>query len=309
MTFFEKNKLNKSEQVFIEKIVSLSNYSLVFSFWGTTLRKELHCIKESIVKNGLDTKMIHSVSTYPIRYELGKKKNIYWLLLKRDSAYFNLFDGLILSGKIMEEVIVGYLNYNGDYIRMLDFFPASFFYNNAEKKNFREGIVFLGNVNFSERTLDNVAEDIISLADMGVEVWLQEPCDLIHKNIKTFKPFTLKEIADGKLSEFLIGFKATIVLYNNKNNLRMGTTYPTRFALGTLGRHKIYVPEKLFDAVESFKQEKEIEEIILFKTIAEVSGDFTKSQKYFIENNDSFSMDSSYNSNKLNCFIENVLRK
>lgn len=77
-----------------------------------------------------------------------------------------------------------------------------------------------------------------------------------------FKPFSLEEITQGKLGEFLSKFKASVVLYNKVDNLRMGTTFPTRFALATLGNHQIYLPKGVFDSLEEFGND-----VILYEDI------------------------------------------
>ncbi|EFE7120412.1 hypothetical protein GA049_26625, partial [Escherichia coli] len=101
----------------------------------------------------------------------------------------------------MKNVIVDYLGYNGNYIIFKDYLISDYFAVNPgdDKKD----IIFLGNVRFDERTIDNVSKQLLDIADKGIIVWIQESSYIKHKNIKMFKPFSLEEITQGKLGEFL----------------------------------------------------------------------------------------------------------
>ncbi|HHA2011767.1 TPA: hypothetical protein ACOEGO_004199 [Enterobacter mori] len=297
--FFEKKILSVTQRRIVDNLFKKYNFDFAFCFWGTTLRKEVDAIKKTLAQSKLKTKLILSVSTYPVRYNVSKKKSFSWLLLIKDKKYFDSFDGLIVSGELMKVAIIDYLSYSKKYLIMKDFLPSHFFC--SDENNLKRDIIFLGNVRFSERTLDNVSSQLLAIADAGINVWVQSPCDLSHENIKTFKPFTLEEISNGDLGRFLANFKASVVLYNNADNLRMGTTFPTRFALAMLGRHPVFIPKGIFSTLE------ELGDVALtYVDINELIDKFSSIQDKNV-NMSNYMLDGEYNKKRLDDFINDVL--
>jgi len=296
---FERKSLSQDKYLQVEELLLNNSFDLAFCFWGTSLRKEILALKTVIKSRKLNLKIVLSVSTYPVRYNVPKKKNLSWYFLKKDKAYFELCDGLILSGELMKSVIVDYLGFTGDYILFKDFLPTKYFAENIAES--RSDLIFLGNVRFNERTIDNVTQQLIDIADNGIRVWIQEPCNVKHPNINTFKPFTLQEISSGKLGGFLNNFKASVVLYNKVDNLRMGTTFPTRFALATLGRHDIFIPKGVFDTLEGLN-----ENVSTYNDIPDLVNRYTSSES-FIDDIEYFSLDGQTNSNIFDSFIKRIL--
>lgn len=233
----------------LEEFIIYEKVDIVFAFWGTTLKKEIKALYDIKNKLSLDFKIVLSVNTYPVRYEFSKDvSNRDLCFLKRDLNYFNYFDALVCPTENMADLIKR-IGYGKNILILPDFLDSSFFCQESSKKR-PNSIVFLGNVNFSNRRLDDVSSLILSIAEQGVAVFVQEPCNIIHENIKTFKPFSFDEIAEGKLAFFISSFTASIVTYNEYDNLRTSISFPTRFALATLGGRPFILPKKVFDGIE-----------------------------------------------------------
>lgn len=299
-TFLEKKTLSEEQNTKIDGIIQNNDFDLAFCFWGTSLRKEIFALRTIINTRQLKLKIILSISTYPVRFNLPKKRNFTWNYLKKDKSYFECCDGLIISGDLMKSVVIDYLKYSGHYVIFKDFLFSTYF---GKNKNYvQQDIIFLGNVRFDERTIDDVSQQLVNIADNNINVWVQEPCAIVHENIKTFRPFTLQEITEGKLGLFLNKFKASIVLYNQVDNLRMGTTYPTRFALATLGSHDIFIPKNIFDTLEEFGNN-----IHLYENLPDLINKYNAIEKNNNNNNECFSLDGDFNSSVLDEFIINVL--
>ncbi|MEL4429139.1 hypothetical protein [Shewanella mangrovisoli] len=254
----------------VEKFVINAKIDLVFFFWGTTLKKELRCLNEIKQKNCLSYKMILCVNTYPVRYILPKEitKNSIGYLSK-DLDYFDKFDSVICPNKKMSDLLEYGIGIKSKIFIRPDFLHYSFFSSAtaANVQKIKRSVVFLGNVDFGKRNLDDVSKTLLSIADMGIDVWVQSPCKLEHKHVKTFAPFTYEQIARGELGDFIRQFTASIVIYNNFNNLRTSLGYPTRFALATLGGGYILLPSGTFDGIEESLDKKQLSAIKLFKSI------------------------------------------
>ncbi|MGE6454276.1 hypothetical protein ACQKC5_18015 [Shewanella baltica] len=253
----------------VTRFIIKSNIDLVFFFWGTTLKKELYCLNEIKQKNNLSYKMVLCINTYPVRYILPKKiDNSSIKYLSRDLEYFNKFDTVMCPTKKMADLLRYDLEIKSKVFIKPDFLHTSFFSRAiGDVKRIRKSVVFLGNVDFEKRNLDDVSQIILSIANMGIDVWVQAPCNLEHKHVHTFSPFTYEEIANGELGIFIRQFTASIVIYNNYNNLRTSLGYPTRFALATLGGGYILLPNGTFDGIEENLDERQSKAIKLFRSI------------------------------------------
>lgn len=267
-------KLSSNLENELYEFIKKKDIDVVFSFWGTTLKKEVESISNLKEKLNKKVKFVHCVNTYPVRYDLPKKYDTSYNVLIKDKHYFDKFDSLICSTEGMKRVFRNVLGYNKPIYVQLDYLDNCFFtkktntISNQNKQKHK--IIFLGNVDFSNRTLDDVSKQIIDIADQNIDVWVQSPCSIEHPNIKTFEPFTYQEMLDGKLGDFISGFSASIVLYNDLNNLRTSISYPTRFALATSGRRPILIPKDVFDGIENIKDEFSLSEILVFKDISEI---------------------------------------
>ncbi|MFA0401690.1 hypothetical protein AB4523_22935, partial [Vibrio splendidus] len=155
------------------------------------------------------------------------------------------------------------------YVRP-DFLSHHYFSNDDNQKIVKKSIIFLGNVDFSQRTLDDVSKTIVSIANKGIDVWVQEPCCISHEHVHTFPPFSYEDIAQGMLGNFIKQFSASLVIYNDYNNLRTSLGYPTRFALATLGRGYILLPKGTFDGIEETMCQEEFGPIKLFEDIDQI---------------------------------------
>ncbi|OEE57326.1 hypothetical protein A1OS_21730 [Enterovibrio norvegicus] len=263
--------LNNDIELKLEKFLLEKKIDIVFSFWGTTLKKEIESIDKIIKRNAINLKLVHCVNTYPVRYELTKDigcegHNV----LKSDSDYFDKFDALICASHGMKSLFRDVVKYNGLIYVELDFLEDELFSKNSRLNYRKNSVVFLGNVSFENRSIDDVGSTLLSIANSGVDVWLQEPCAIKHPNIHTFKPFNYSEICDGKLGDFIGQFSASIVLYNDYNNLRTSISYPTRFALATLGDRPIIIQSGVFDGIEDYSNSNQIEHIYTYNNLEEI---------------------------------------
>lgn len=252
--FFESKEalsfISEKYETRLLELLKEDSIDLVFSLWGTTLRKEINTLSSIKEKNNFKFKMIHSVNTYPVRLNLSKNDFIK-KIPSCDRDFFNNFDGVIVPTSRMKSLFSKNFGYVGDVLVSPDFLHKDFFDMDAcLKQPIKKSLIFLGNVNFLERTIDNVSSKINDILNSGIEVWVQAPCDIKHNNLKTFKSFSLDDIATGKLSSFISQFSGAIVFYNDLNNLRSSISYPTRFALSTLSNKPIFVESGVFDGLE-----------------------------------------------------------
>lgn len=266
-----KKSLSLNTEEKLKRFILEKEIDIVFCFWGTTLKKEsksLVNINESLKKR---IKIILCVNTYPVRYELPKElSNKKIKILKKDSIYFNRFDGIICSCEKMKDLFGNILKIKSKMYVSPDLLDDDFFYKKNICEYNKKSLIFLGNVNFSKRSIDDISYEILKLADEGISIWLQEPCHLEHENIHTFKPFNYKDISDGLLSEFIKRFSASLVIYNDLDNLRTSIGYPTRFALATLGQKTILIPSGVFDGIENYITDNNIESVIRFTEYSQI---------------------------------------
>lgn len=261
-----EEKVNEIANFIIKK-----NIDLVYCFWGTTLKKEVFALSKLKFDYNLSFKMVLCVNTYPVRYVLPKDVNKNSMgYLNQDVKYFNFFDDVICPTKKMAFLLKNRLKISSSVYIRPDFLSHRYFSNDDNQKIVKNSIIFLGNVDFSQRTLDDVSKTIVSIADRGIDVWVQEPCCISHEHVHTFPPFSYEEIALGMLGNFIKQFSASLVIYNDYNNLRTSLGYPTRFALATLGRGYILLPKGTFDGIEETMCEKEFGPIKLFEDIDQI---------------------------------------
>ncbi|UMM02854.1 hypothetical protein MKR81_15070 [Vibrio campbellii] len=179
------------------------------------------------------------VNTYPVN------SNINWNdfneNLTKDAEYFKGFDRVFVPSSLMSNYFHNKLNLpvNKIYIQQ-DKLHKSLFLEKSEpilsENEKPPRVIFLGNSNFSLRTIDDVRNILRKIANQGVEVYIQDGGDKVEcENIKYYTPFTYQEMLAGKLSQYIQGFDAVLVIYNNLENLRANISYPTRFAMATLG--------------------------------------------------------------------------
>lgn len=247
--FEAKKRLTEKEKNKLNSIINEHDTDIVLFFWGTTLRKELDSIRD----NGIKKVLI--VNTYPVRTKFEDHKDNPSLDL--DTGYFNCFNGLVMTSKIMESFFKdsGFLG-NAKYDVIPDFLdvdtPVPQENSSVEKKS----MIFLGNTNFSERKIDDVSAEIVNIADSGIKVYIQKGGDSIqHPNIKFFPPFSLDGILNGELLGFIKNFDGVLFYYNGVNTLRYNMSVTTRLILA----ESAGVPVYFKGVVPKFLEEKNLD--------------------------------------------------
>lgn len=237
----------------IKELKDLSQSNNFMFVWSTSIKKEFMAIKEEYGSD-IGTTVL-SVNTYPIRGEMliddmPNKELI------RDRDFFNSFDKIIVTSEIMKSFFLkNELSSESKIIISPDYLPSSAYKKNKNnKKKEKIKAVYLGNVNFNERTIDDITILLTHLSSIGVEVWLQKGTNVsfskINGQIKYFEPFTYEQMLDGTLGEFVSGFHFSIVAYNGIVNARTNMGFPTRYALAMTGGIPIFVQEGVFLALE-----------------------------------------------------------
>lgn len=225
-SFVRGNYKDRQTKAVKEYILGV-NPDIVFFFWGADLKYEKNIIEDI----GLSTKTVLSVNTYPTNFVINDKS-----IPEEDYKYFNGFDGLIFPSDRMKKFFKAHqlanstqkLLTNPDFIK-IDKIP------NRKKLEALNKVIFLGNVNFSMRTSDDIREKIVEIANLGLEVFVQkgfeDTCSL-HPNIYEFEPFSYEDIKLGKLATFINeNFDAVFYGYNSQGSLREELSITTRFSL------------------------------------------------------------------------------
>ncbi|WP_068711525.1 hypothetical protein [Vibrio tritonius] len=256
----------------------------ILYIWSTTVKKIKSDISSIIEEDDMDCKQSLLINTYPVRSNIQYDE--YNPDAKVDAEYFNSFDKLILTSDLMKEYFTSSLGINeSSLVLHQDKLHSSFFKYNKKSNigicNEISKVIFLGNTNFKERTIDDVSGIIKKLAEGNVEVWIQSSGDKIkHHNVKYFNPYTYQEMLDGKLSTFVSQFNAVIMLYNDLDNLRSNISYPTRFAMGTLGLIPILIKSNQFKAIEELYKNNNT--VVLFDNYQELLN-ICKNKEFLLE--------------------------
>ena len=241
-----KSELSKAEKYKIKNELTKLEPDVILFFWGTTLRKELAFINTL----NLCSKKILLVNTYPIRTRFESWSDNPFLAQDRD--YFSFFDKIILPSDYLYNVFYdsGFLNgmafVNPDFILNGHVYNVREIKENIKNKSSNKKIIFLGNTNFSERSIDDVSEIIIELASKGINVFVQKSNYTDEKlstidNIFTFPPFSFEEILSGKLLDYINDFDGVLFSYNDVCSIRYDGSITTRLLLAEGAQVPIYI--------------------------------------------------------------------
>ncbi|EOX4123702.1 hypothetical protein ACPF3Y_000300, partial [Vibrio cholerae] len=165
-----KGELSKGEKYKLQNELSKLEPDVILFFWGTTLRKELAFINTL----NLSSKKIILVNTYPIRTRFESWSDNPFL--EQDRSYFSYFDKIILPSEYLYNIFYesGFLNNNAyinpDFILTDHVCKFKEVKESVNSKSANKKIIFLGNTDFSERSIDDVSELIIELANNGIDV-------------------------------------------------------------------------------------------------------------------------------------------
>jgi len=238
-----------------EIIPFVSSAIKIIGYWSTAVKKEMKICKQINKK----IKLILFICTYPVNSYLKFSANE-MPIIEEDVPYFNMMNGLIYSSPIMKEYFEKFLFKSNDLLSITFF--DSFIKGGSDNKNEREilindnspKLIFLGNTDFSERSIDNVKSKLIDLASEGFIVFIQESKKQkkIHENIYTFPPYSRSQISKGELDSFINQFDGVIVLYNSKkDDLRFHLSIPIRLSLALNSLTPIFLPKGNYTAMEN----------------------------------------------------------
>lgn len=214
----------KARRIFSKKPVSFpkkdSSFDVVFYFWGTTLTN----VQKEVMLRYPRARHILAVNTYPIDFTED------YYPTREELVYFSSFDVLLCPTKKMRMFLesVGVKN------TRIEIFPDLI----SKKCNFDvkplaslpRKVVFLGNVDYTQRTTDDVRGIIANLESRyGLEIWSQGEGGL---NLKQFSAFSFNDIYNGDLNRFLnANFDAVLYIYNSHGSIRESVSLTTRFSL------------------------------------------------------------------------------
>ena len=214
----------KARRIFSKKAVSFikedPSFDVVFYFWGTTLTN----VHTEIMRTYPQARHILAINTYPIDFTEEYHPT------NEELAYFTSFDVLLCATQKMRIFLesVGVKNTG------TEIFPDLI----SKKCNFDvkpiaslpRKVVFLGNVDFTQRTTDDIRGIIANLESRyGIEIWSQGEGG---QNLKQFSPFNFNDIYNGDLNKFLnANFDAVLYIYNSQGSIRESVSLTTRFSL------------------------------------------------------------------------------
>ena len=91
-------------------------------------------------------------------------------------------------------------------------------------------VIFLGNVDYAQRSTDDVREVIANLeSSYDMEIWSQGKGGY---NLKQFSAFSFNDIYNGDLNKFInANFDAVLYIYNSQGSIRESMSLTTRFSL------------------------------------------------------------------------------
>lgn len=262
-----------SHDVNIEYFLKGRNIDTFIFFGGTSIRREFYCIKK-IFKDIKDKpEFILDVATYPIRDYATE--NTPGSLLFFDTKFFNEFDIVLSHSSYMDSFLQTKLSVDSYRInRFVCSFPNSAYFKGVieNSETTPKKIIFLGTLDNSS-AINDITNDIIKLADAGVDVYVQENKHYFNKNprIKTFKPFSFEQIITGEFSRFCSTFDGALVIYGPMSSLREKLTYPTRYALALLQNIPIFIPKNRFKSLEEIADRNKNNQIIYYSSIDEIA--------------------------------------
>lgn len=227
----------------------------IFYFWSTTVRDKKDVLDAFFSRScsAGRPKSVLGVNTYPVREDFSYADPPCMSAADRD--YFAGFDLVLLANSYMQDLFtrMGYDKAN-TYIHDDRLSPRYFAKIRTQLlidgKNIRR-LCFLGNTNFTERTIDDVRWQLNKLAECGFEVSIQQPrvTSGLDARITYFRPYSYSQMLSGEFAAFLSGFDAVFMGYNGLINARSTVSMPTRFALGTIGFLPILIESDSFSGV------------------------------------------------------------
>jgi hypothetical protein len=229
----------------LDQLLSEHHYDLVFGFWSTTVQKELDYVRARL---GRRSKYVLGINTYPVRDNATALDKV--LDRVKDTAFFNGFDGLMYATEPMRDQLRALgVAVHHELVSSDRLVKDAFFEESVPK---RDAIIFLGNTEFLDRSIDDVRAQIYELSRFS-EIHCQSPSKNLRPDprIRIYDPFSYQDILDGTFARYLATFQAAVLLYGDHESVRVKISYPTRFALATVARIPVLVHRDLFPYLES----------------------------------------------------------
>ena len=190
-------------------------------FWGTIWKNFI--FDNSYAQFG---KKVLIVNTYPVHFTDDSEYK------GDDAKYFNFFDMLIVPTNLMRDYLIDELGIEKDKIYVVPEFILQGPVRGVSQKRWsqnRKKVIFLGNMK-NVRQSDRIQDDLLLLRKNGFEVYVQ--CETgEQKFFKTYPPFSIQQIVEGSLSEYLMNFGFVYYGYNTQGSTRERQSITTRFSL------------------------------------------------------------------------------
>ncbi len=240
----------------LASLLQMHRIDFVFANWGVGVLPEIALVKSI----DPDIPVILNMETFPT----ASSSNI------RESAEQRIFkkmawalDGLIIPTEEMANLVlklVPTLDKKPHWIKPF-YFPKEFAPNKTLPKlrasNHGPSVVFMGQFDL-RHSMNDVRNDILSLAEVGIAVYCAPIKDLEHPNVVFFEPFGGDALVSGLLTSYMTQFDACLVTYstNTKPPIRFQTSLPSRFLVALIAGIPILLPKGNFSAMEKFLEEE-----------------------------------------------------
>lgn len=235
----------------ILNILKEKNIDIIYVAWGTTVFPEIKVIQES----KMNIPIILSIQSYPLRESRVSND-----LKEEDIAtkmIFEKLDGRIHCSQTMYDYMKSHFNVNahGKDLIAMGYYRKDYFFTKRldllSKKDNEPHIVFIGDVNFSQRTFNDIRRQIAEITAEGIHIHFAHTNDKIKGDPNYIHMFKHKQLANGELATFMTQFDACIVLYNTvKKYIRYQISLPERFLFALNAAIPIVVPKGYFVACE-----------------------------------------------------------
>jgi len=224
---------------------------VVYAAWSTTVFPEIKAIKDL----KMNIPVVLSIQSYPIR-----ESRVIGYSRDEDESTREIMENLegrIHCSRAMYEYMNNHFDlqsYGKDVISM-GYYSEKYAFSKKERlisdNDNEPHIVFIGDVNFSQRTFNDIRSQIRELSDEKIHVHFAYTKDKIGGVRKYIHMYERKELVGGQLANFMTQFDACIVLYNiDKKYVRYEISLPERFLFALNSGIPIVVPKGYYAACE-----------------------------------------------------------
>ncbi len=245
------DRVPESVKEIILRVIKEKRIDIVYSAWGTVTFQEIRVIQ----KADLGIPIIHSIQSYPLR-EVGAVDE------ERDEPkkvreIFEKLDGRIHCSQTMYDYMNKHFNLHihGKDLILMGYYRKDYFYKERltplSEKNNEPHLIFIGGTEFSQRTFNDVRQQISKIAKEGIHVHFADTKDKIIADKRYIHTFDQKNPANGEFATFMTQFDACIVLYNlDKRYTRYQNSLSERFLFALNAAIPVVVPKGYFAACE-----------------------------------------------------------